>query len=336
MIGNTGFRPGANKRKYMTRNEINIDLLQQAVLASNDGIVIADDRQEDCPVIYVNPAFERLTGYSAEEVINRNCRFLQGDEPDQAELDILRSALKAKKPCIVKLRNYRRDGTMFWNELSISPVYNEDNEVTHFIGIQKDITTRVEAEIQLQEKQKELEEANSKLQDMAIKDGLTGIYNRRYFNDQIDVEWNRALREKSIFTVFMIDIDDFKQYNDHYGHKAGDVCIQKIATSIQSHFNRASDLVARYGGEEFIVIVTGVDSKKAFDRAEKLREYIEQLYIPHSESSTGDKVTISIGMVSRVADTTKIPYQLVESADEALYKAKSLGKNQVVNYHSFT
>ncbi|HEY9829028.1 MAG TPA: adenylate/guanylate cyclase domain-containing protein [Stenomitos sp.] len=131
---------------YRTRLQESVKLRDQAIAASSVGIVIADARLPDMPLIYVNPAFEQITGYSATEVLGYNCRFLQGKKTKQPAVDKLRAAIKAGEHCTVNLLNYRKDGTPFWNELTISPIYDEENHLTHFVGIQADISDRIRAE----------------------------------------------------------------------------------------------------------------------------------------------------------------------------------------------
>src|ERR687897_1222059 len=121
-------------------------LLERAVTASTNSIVISDPNQPDDPIVYVNPAFERTTGYAAEEVLGRNCRFLQGDDRNQSALEELRAAVYGGRHCTVVLRNYRKDGTLFWNELSIYPVRDEEGRMTNFVGVQNDVTERIRAE----------------------------------------------------------------------------------------------------------------------------------------------------------------------------------------------
>lgn len=123
---------------------IDPELLERVVNASQDGIVIAEQEGDENILIYVNQGFEKLTGYSADEVLYQDCRFLQGDDRDQAALHNVRKAIKSKKPCREVLRNYRKDGSMFWNELSITPVFNAEDQLTYFIGVQKDVSELVE------------------------------------------------------------------------------------------------------------------------------------------------------------------------------------------------
>ena len=139
------------------QKEEELRLSNQAIAASSNGIVIADAREPDMPIIYINPAFERMTGYEAEEVIGRNCRFLQGEDKDQPALDELREALREGKCCTVILSNYRKDGTFFWNDLSISPIYDNSGNLTHFVGIQTDITERKVAQEALRYQQEQTE-----------------------------------------------------------------------------------------------------------------------------------------------------------------------------------
>lgn len=142
---------------------INAKLLQLVVDASNDGIVVTEQEGEENILIYVNPAFERLTGYSRDEILYQDCRFLQGDDRDQDALAALRTAIRDGRPCRQRLRNYRKDGSLFWNELSIAPVYNAGDQLTYFIGIQKDVTAEVEAQRRAEELEAEVARLRAEL-----------------------------------------------------------------------------------------------------------------------------------------------------------------------------
>ncbi|WP_373185296.1 PAS domain S-box protein [Halopseudomonas sp.] len=146
---------------------INAKLLQLVVDASNDGIVVAEQEGDDNILIYVNKAFERLTGYSNDEILYQDCRFLQKEDRDQPGLRAIRDAVKSGEPCRHILRNYRKDGSMFWNELSITPVYNEADQLTYFIGIQKDVTEQVQAQQRVEELERELLELRKQLANRA-------------------------------------------------------------------------------------------------------------------------------------------------------------------------
>jgi len=306
---------------------LNLELMKQAVMDSRDGITISDNCAEDNPLIFVNPAFERLTGYSFEEITNVNCRYLQNNDRDQPELKIIRKAIEAGEYCLVTLRNYRKDGTMFWNELSISPIYNEKGIVAHFLGIQKDVTSRVLIEQQLREENQSLEKTKAHFEQLAIKDGLTGIYNRRFFDLQFDVQCRIARRNNDPLALLMIDVDHFKQFNDIYGHQVGDNALKIIAVSLSKAFLRSSDFIARYGGEEFVVLSAGMTQEQAVLFTDKLCQRVRSLGIPHSASSTG-YLTVSIGFSVHLLASQDTPGLLLEQADKALYVAKKLGRNR--------
>lgn len=144
---------------------IDLELLKQAVDASNDGIVIAEREGDDNILIYVNKAFERLTGYAAEDILFQDCRFLQSGDRDQEGLTQIKEALAVNEPCRVVIRNYRKDGSQFWNELSISPVFNQQDQLMYYIGVQKDVTEKVEAE-------QRADRAEAELADLKLKLGL--------------------------------------------------------------------------------------------------------------------------------------------------------------------
>ncbi|WP_278390110.1 PAS domain-containing protein [Stutzerimonas kunmingensis] len=142
---------------------INAKLLQLVIEASNDGIVVAEQEGDDNILIYANPAFERLTGYPVDDILYRDCRFLQGEDRDQPALQAIREAVKNNQPCRQIIRNYRKDGTPFWNELSITPVFNEADQLTYFIGIQKNVTAVVDALQRVEALEAEIRELKAKL-----------------------------------------------------------------------------------------------------------------------------------------------------------------------------
>ncbi|WP_283184453.1 diguanylate cyclase [Pseudomonas svalbardensis] len=306
---------------------MNLEILKQAVMDSRDGITISDNSMHDNPLIFVNPAFERMTGYSSEEITNINCRYLQNNDREQPELDIIHSAIEKGEYCLVTLRNYRKDGTMFWNELSISPIHDKNGIVTNFIGIQKDVTPRVIIQQQLREKNQSLEEMKIHFEQLSIKDGLTGIYNRRFFDTQLEIQWKIACRNGESLTLAMIDVDHFKAFNDIYGHQAGDEALRRVADSLNRSFQRGSDFAARYGGEEFVVLSNGMTQDQAALYTNTLCQRVRSLRIPHSASSTG-YLTISIGFAVHTFATPNPFGMLLAQADKALYKAKGLGRNQ--------
>jgi len=176
----------------------------------------------------------------------------------------------------------------------------------------------------------ELAEVNRKLREMSAIDGLTGIANRRYFDQYLSKRCLEAARKKQPLAIIMMDIDYFKIYNDTYGHQAGDNCLKKVAEALKANLLRPLDLVARFGGEEFIGALPDTDLDGARKVAERLRTEVEKLKLHHKGSQVSRFVTISIGVCAAAHGESFLPKELVRVADEALYKVKNAGRNQVV------
>jgi diguanylate cyclase (GGDEF)-like protein/PAS domain S-box-containing protein len=306
--------------------EISLRILAQAVDQSLDGITIADAQKPDLPLVYVNGGFEKMTGYSAAEVIGKNCRFLQGGETKQHGIEVVRHAIKNSESCIVILQNSRKNGALFWNEFTLSPVFDANRIVTHYIGVQKDVTARVDMLKHLRQSKSELQELNQQLQVLARTDGLTGIHNRRHFDEQLRAFYTMALRAQTPLAVIMVDLDFFKLFNDLYGHQAGDDCLILVSGIIADAFQRPCDCVARYGGEEFVVATLDLSQAELVKRAQLLCDKVHESQIPHRDSPHS-LVTISVGAVSRTPKHDVLPSDLLKLADRALYKAKQQGRN---------
>ena len=182
----------------------------------------------------------------------------------------------------------------------------------------------------LHESQQKLMEANIQLQRMMNMDGLTGLNNRRCFDEYAATEWSRAAREQSAISLLMIDVDYFKKYNDTYGHVAGDEVLKRIADTIQKSTHRPADLAARFGGEEFVIVLPSTPIDGARHLAETIHHAVETLNLPHTASTVADHATISIGGASIIPKPGNTLLALLESADSALYEAKRKGRNQVV------
>src|SRR4030065_743142 len=197
--------------------EIARDLLAKAINESHDGIPIADAQEDGQPIIYATAGFEQMTGYAAAEVTGKSYRFLQGDDTGQPEIGTIRNALSRGEGCLVTLRNYHKDGTMFWNELSISPVHDTDGKLTHFIGIQKDVTARALLEQHMHQSNLDLQALNQQLNMLVYTDHLVGLSNRLHFDEQLTHLFATAQRAHSGLSVLMIDFDHFKQFNERYG-----------------------------------------------------------------------------------------------------------------------
>ena len=176
----------------------------------------------------------------------------------------------------------------------------------------------------------ELESANRKLANLSATDGLTGLPNRRHFDETFEIEWQRATRLSLPLAVAMLDVDEFKAYNDHFGHQAGDDCLRCVGAVLRACAQRSGDLAARYGGEEFVVILPGVGREEGLTLAENIRKTVQAQGLQHTETSPAGVVTVSVGIASCTPHPGDSPEDLLKAADAAMYEAKRRGRNKVV------
>ncbi|HEY4697307.1 MAG TPA: diguanylate cyclase [Gallionella sp.] len=289
-------------------------LLAKAINTSHDGIAIIDAQQSGFPLIYVNHGFERLTGYTSAEVVGKNFRVFQASDDHQSGLAVIRSAITKGEGCVATLRNYRKDGSMYWNELSISPVHDDSGMLTHFIGIHKDVTARILLEQQLSA--------------LTNTDPVAGISNRHHFDERFSTLLSIAKRIHSELSVLLIDLDHFKQFNERYGQSVGEECLRKVGNCIANSFRRTSDCAARYSGEEFAVVSFSSNLEGLHQHTGKLCEQVRMLNIPHQDSPHG-VVTISIGGIQRMPNKETAKEVLIEQANLKLLAAKRSGCNCV-------
>lgn len=190
------------------------------------------------------------------------------------------------------------------------------------------LLAKVRAMLRIALRQQEICDVHRQLKEIATLDSLTGIPNRRHFEDTLANEWKRCIRTETPLSIVISDVDFFKQFNDIYGHQAGDVCLKAVASSLSESLFRVEDTVARYGGEEFIAILPGTDATGAYAVAERMRQSARELGIPH-EKGIGGRISCSFGVASTRPAVDKAPHQLVRAADAGLYSAKSAGRNRV-------
>lgn len=183
---------------------------------------------------------------------------------------------------------------------------------------------------QRKERERELQELTRQLEELSNLDGLTGVPNRRRFDEVFHKEWLRCRRDKAPVSLLMIDIDFFKAYNDTYGHLQGDTCLKHVAAAIQEALRRPGDMVARFGGEEFSVVLPLTDAYGAFSRAEQIVENVRRLDLRHEASLVSPRVTVSVGIATMVPDAEDETHNLLQKADEALYRAKKEGRDKIV------
>ena len=287
---------------------------------------------------YVSPSIEKLRGYTADEVLLQSIsevltpaslKLFQEKFPTyvQEYLDGKNGVHvnEVEQPC--------KDGSTIWTESTTSFRINEDTSHLEVYGVSRDITERklnehllMQANQDLQNHVKKIEQLRMELQEQAIHDPLTGLYNRRYLAEYLTHEIIRAERENIPISLLMLDVDHFKNINDSFGHKTGDKFLIAIAELLKKN-SRGSDIACRYGGEEFILVLPGTETQAAFDRAEQFRIQCAQIHVPHI--AKGTHVTISIG-IATYPYHSKMAEDIIIKADKALYRSKQTGRNKVM------
>lgn len=299
-------------------NNRQLRLFKRSIESSSNGIVISDARQNDLPIIYANKAFEQITGYTSEEILGHNCRFLQGDEFDLSNnqaLTEIRQGLDNGTDTSTVLRNFRKDGSPFWNDLYISPMRDEKGDVTHFIGVQNDISERKSAEHQLAFN--------------VSHDVLTGLPNRTLLEDRLTQACQLSERYARVVALLFIDLDGFKVINDSLGHRLGDQLLIEVGLRLQA-IVRTGDTVARISGDEFIVLLP--DLAHTDDAIQVVENIIQQIAVPYNLDGEIVHLTASVG-ISTTAVNLEKPMELLQQADLAMYRAKKDGRNC---YHWFS
>ena len=289
-------------------------LLARAVDEGVGGVVIVDVQAPDQPVVYVNPAFQLMTGYAATDVLGRNCRMLQGPDTDPQVVAAIGRAVARGEEIRAVVRNYRRDGSPWWNELHLSPVLGLDQPApTHYLGFQHDVTARVDAE--------------QNLAELATRDSLTGLANRAALFDRLDLALDRAREDGRAVAVLFLDLDGFKQVNDTLGHSAGDNVLVQVAERVRAVL-RAEDLLARNGGDEFVALLTGLDPLDAGRVALRAgADVAASLARPFPVGPAQARLGGSVGVAvyPEHGDTSST---LLARADAAMYCAKQAGTGQ--------
>jgi diguanylate cyclase (GGDEF)-like protein/PAS domain S-box-containing protein len=293
--------------------EESLRLKNRAIQASVNAIVITglDGRIE-----YANPAFEKITGYPVAEVIGKSCKFLQGTDKQQPAIAAIRQAIEAREEGGGLLRNYRKNGEMFWNDVHIAPVRDAGGVVTHFVGVLNDIS--------------EIRRYEEQLQRHAYVDPLTNLANRHALKEQIHQAIAMAKRSGTLATVGFIDLDNFKFINDSLGHNIGDELLKRVAGRLAGCL-RGQDTIARYGGDEFAFVLMGqTDERSVALLMDRILKTIDR---PFSIAGHEFFVSCSIGISfypkdGQDADT------LLKNADAAMYRAKERGRNNFQFYTS--
>ncbi|AZT83893.1 EAL domain-containing protein [Marinobacter sp. NP-4(2019)] len=284
-------------------------VLQKSLESSDNAVVVVDARDEQLPVIFINPAFSRMTGYEPHEMRSSPIQRLVGPETESTDIEVIRIAITSGAPASLTLKCYRKNGAPFWTQLSLAPVKDEAGAVTHFAALMNDISEKKEQE--------------NRLAYQATHDVLTGLANRALFEDRLGHDFELARRNKQMLAVMFIDLDEFKPINDTLGHKVGDALLVSIARALESA-TRPTDTLARFGGDEFVLLVPDLDDvSEAEDVASRI---LNTLARPHQVGNHELYISASIGIALQ-DEAMSSPEKLIQQADMAMYKAKQQGRD---------
>jgi diguanylate cyclase (GGDEF)-like protein/PAS domain S-box-containing protein len=301
-------------------------MYQRLVETSPEGVVLVDALNPVNPVIYANPAFEALTGYPSIELIGRNLRLLQGEDREQDARHRLREALHRGEACRVLLRNYRKDGSLFWNEASIRPLKDESGRVTHFIGHHRDAGERLR--IDPKATRDSLSGSHQPTAIAVRDDRLTGLFTLPYLEELLKRDWAVAQREERSIAAFAIDIDALDLYNTTFGRAAGDSTIRRVAHVISGCLRRSSDVAARIDGGSLLAFAPGLEREAALRLGQRMAERVRELRIHHPRSAVLRYISVSVGVCAARPQAGESCESLLKRAQAQLQQAKKSGRNQ--------
>ncbi len=320
---NQSIRFAAKQSAAQARQELEErdETLRRFFLLNQDLFAIVDETGH---YTRVNEAWSALLGYSQDQIVGNPVGQVSHPD-DRGKVDDYRQRLTEGMPVggvVTRVRHVQGHYLdIEWRVLHAGDqVFLNGRDVS-----------REKANMREMEKvNTQLAEQKLALQEMAFHDGLTGVFNRRYFDEVLHAEWRACAREGKVIAVLLLDIDHFKLYNDTYGHLQGDECLKHVATELQNRFKRPRDFVARYGGEEFVALLSDTDEKGALHKANEVVQAIAAMHIKHEKSPVQPYVTVSVGVAVVTPNLVDLPESLVQRADAVLYEAKSTGRNRAV------
>ena len=276
-----------------------------------DHYVITSQTDKNGIILYVSDAFCKISGYSRDELIGHNHRIIRHPDMPDSLFEDLWTTITSGKTWHGEIKNLKADGGYYWVETTITPNI-VDGEITGYTAVRYDISDK------------------KIIEELAITDPMTGLYNRRFYIKTINEEMNRIKRHDSSLALMMIDVDNFKLYNDTYGHQAGDDVLTRVSDILKFYTSRSGEYAFRLGGEEFGIIVSGMDRDEYIELANRIRSAIEVLAIVHEKNNASPYVTISIGIALYRTGSHATCEDLYREADMQLYRTKERGRNQVI------
>lgn len=310
------------------------------VLATGDGIWdwnLIENR------FYFSSRWKSMLGFADDEFEGSFIEWQNLVHPDDLGklLMMWTKCTEGETSYTIEYRIKNKSGQYIWVKSRTIALIDSNGDVYRLAGAHTDITDKKDAELKLfnhqknlefeiQERTSDLEKANERLKELASIDGLTGLNNRRAFDEAIKREWNRCKREHKYFSLIMLDIDYFKMYNDTFGHLEGDIVLKRLSGALTATVRRATDIVARYGGEEFVVILPDTNEKRVLDAAHKIQKYVDGLNIPAVKESVHKNVTFSMGLGTAMPGDNNDWQSTLKQVDQALYQAKKSGRNKII------
>ena len=288
----------------------NINSQMKKYIKIVDENVLTSSTDLDGNITYASEAFCEISGYSKDELIGTNHRIIRHSDMKESTYKELWETITSGKTWKGEIKNKKKNGDYYWVKASISPVFDNKGKIISYTAVREDITDK------------------KIIEEISITDGLTNIYNRRYFDEIFPKIINEAKRKNELVAFLFMDIDHFKQYNDNYGHQKGDEVLINFAACLKQSLHRSSDYTFRLGGEEFAVVYQMETKEKAVEFANNLRKNIENLKIEHKYSSVSSYITASMGLICKNANEIVID-EIYKQADDLLYQAKRSGRNQV-------
>ncbi|HTQ36453.1 MAG TPA: diguanylate cyclase [Steroidobacteraceae bacterium] len=290
--------------------------VQRILDCAPEGIAICDATQPALPVIYVNPAFEQLTGYAAAELLGANLRLLQGEDRDQEGIRRLREAVARGEACRVMVRNYRRSGELLWNEVALQPLRDAAGALTHFVAFYRDASGRL----------RQPEKTPDSLPGQLREDRVTGLCSRAWFDELLLREWRAARRDERPLTLALFDMDALASYNATFGRPAGDACLRRIARGIAAVFRRGADVVGAWRGGCIAVLAVHRDGEGVpgvIRHATATVQRVAEMHIHHPRAPLQKFVTVTAGLATVTPTRAEEqPERLVERAEAALREAR--------------
>lgn len=311
----------SHDQEWNLRKKLSRRLLDLAFPMINEGIIVVGPTQT---ILAANNAFTSITGFTEEECIGRTCDFLQGPNSDLKTVEEIRNAYQVEIPFLGEIENYRKDGTIFWNDLTIKPLFDKSGKLLFFIELINDISRLKAIEVQLK--------------SLAFIDPLTKLFTRRLLEDRLDQVLLKTARSNEFGALFFIDLDNFKRINDLFGHAAGDIRLQDVAKRLKEII-REEDTVARTGGDEFVILVNELSpdisiaksnvkeiAKKIVEKLSTQSCLLDSIHKPCGVDEGQCRCSASVG-IALFSGKDKGKEQLLTEADAAMYRAKAAGGN---------